>query len=63
MYKLFSSDNITTKELIILGSGLLYFIISTDIIPDFIFPIGFLDDVIAIKIVLNKFSRLSMIEE
>ncbi|MBS5825463.1 MAG: helix-turn-helix domain-containing protein [Clostridium argentinense] len=63
MYKLFSSDNITTKELIILGSGLLYFIISTDIIPDFVFPIGFLDDVIAIKIVLNKFSRLSIIEE
>ncbi|WP_291580667.1 YkvA family protein [Clostridium sp. UBA6640] len=63
MYRLFCSDNITTKELIILGSGLLYFIISTDIIPDFIFPIGFLDDVIAIKIVLNKFSQLSAGEE
>lgn len=63
MYKLFCSDNITTKELIILGSGLLYFIISTDIIPDFIFPIGFLDDVIAIKIVLNKVSQLSTEED
>lgn len=63
MYRLFCSDNITTKELVILGSGLLYFIISTDIIPDFIFPIGFLDDIIAIKIVLNKFSKLSSAEE
>ena len=31
----------------IIGSALLYFILSTDIIPDYVFPFGYLDDTIA----------------
>lgn len=57
MYKQFCDDNISTDQRAILGSGLLYFILSTDIIPDYIFPIGYLDDVLAVKLVLDRFSQ------
>ncbi|MDP1512755.1 DUF1232 domain-containing protein [Paenibacillus sp. CMAA1739] len=54
MYQLYSSDNITSEERSILGSGLLYFVSATDIIPDYVFPLGYLDDAIAVQIVLNR---------
>jgi len=59
IYKQFNDDNLTTKQHAILGSGLLYFIFSTDIIPDYLFPIGYVDDFIAIKLVLNRLSLSS----
>ncbi|WP_313430864.1 DUF1232 domain-containing protein [Siminovitchia terrae] len=40
-------------ELALIGGALLYFIIPVDVIPDYIFPIGYLDDAIAVQIVLN----------
>lgn len=58
MYKQFCSKDIPIKELLLIGSGLLYFITPIDIIPDFIFPIGFLDDIIAIKIVLDMLDKI-----
>ncbi|MEC0184209.1 DUF1232 domain-containing protein [Paenibacillus peoriae] len=54
MYQLYSSDNITLEERSILGSGLLYFVSATDIIPDYVFPLGYLDDAIAVQIVLDR---------
>jgi len=54
MYQSYSSDNITLEERSILGSGLLYFISATDIIPDYVFPLGYLDDAIAVQIVLDR---------
>lgn len=53
MYKEYCSRGLTAKEYMILGSALLYFITTVDIIPDFIFPIGFIDDMMAINLVLN----------
>ncbi|ABK61060.1 DUF1232 domain-containing protein [Clostridium novyi] len=58
MYKQFCSKDIPIKELLLIGSGLLYFVTPIDIIPDFIFPIGFLDDIIAIKIVLDMLDKI-----
>ena len=57
MYVLFSKEDITTEECAILGSALLYFILSADIIPDYIFPIGYLDDAIAVQLVLNRLAQ------
>ncbi|WP_179032414.1 DUF1232 domain-containing protein [Paenibacillus kribbensis] len=54
MYQLYSSENITPEERSILGSGLLYFVSATDIIPDYVFPLGYLDDAIAVQIVLDR---------
>ncbi|AYF53884.1 DUF1232 domain-containing protein [Clostridium botulinum C] len=57
MYREFCSKDIPLKEFLLIGSGLLYFITPIDIIPDFIFPIGFLDDIIAIKIVIDMLEK------
>ena len=62
IYKLFCDDNLTTNQHAILGSGLLYFIFSTDIIPDYIFPIGYIDDFIAIKLVQNRLSQINKVQ-
>ncbi|WP_315118646.1 helix-turn-helix domain-containing protein [uncultured Clostridium sp.] len=59
MYEQFCNDSISTKERAILGSGLFYFILSTDIIPDYIFPYGYFDDVIAIKLVIDRLSKIN----
>lgn len=54
MYKKFCDESLPEEIHALLGSGLLYFILSVDIIPDYIFPIGYLDDIIAIKLVLHN---------
>ncbi|KMT23199.1 DUF1232 domain-containing protein [Clostridium cylindrosporum] len=58
MYQRFCSKNTSLREIILTGSALLYFITSTDVLPDFIVPIGFLDDFIAMKIVLNSMDSI-----
>ncbi|MBE1443401.1 DUF1232 domain-containing protein [Paenibacillus sp. OAS669] len=57
MYELFGKEDLSTEKRAILGSALLYFILSTDIIPDYVFPIGYLDDAIAVQIVLERLSQ------
>lgn len=46
------------EEKSVLGGGLLYFILSTDQIPDYIFPIGFLDDALAVQIAWTRFTQM-----
>ena len=53
MYEKFRLNKGTPRELAIVGSALIYFIVSVDIIPDYIFPVGFIDDAMAIQIVAN----------
>lgn len=59
MYERFCKNTVTTKERALLGSSLLYFILSTDIIPDYVFPFGYLDDAIAVQLVLNRLSQMN----
>ncbi|MFG3614168.1 helix-turn-helix domain-containing protein [Rummeliibacillus sp. G93] len=40
-------------ELALIGSSLLYFIIPVDVIPDYLLPIGYLDDAIAVQLITN----------
>ncbi|RXZ84886.1 DUF1232 domain-containing protein [Paenibacillaceae bacterium] len=58
MYEKISREDISDAERAVLGSVLLYFILTTDIIPDYIFPIGYLDDAIAIKLGLERLAEL-----
>ncbi|MFD3448396.1 DUF1232 domain-containing protein [Microbacteriaceae bacterium 4G12] len=58
MYTLFFKDGTPQKERALLGSALLYFVLSIDIIPDYVFPFGYLDDAIAVQLVLNRLSKL-----
>ncbi|WP_416825457.1 DUF1232 domain-containing protein [Ectobacillus polymachus] len=57
LYIQYCDDKTSTSERTIIGSALLYFILSVDIIPDYIFPIGYLDDAIAIQLVLNRLGQ------
>ncbi|MED1204425.1 helix-turn-helix domain-containing protein [Heyndrickxia acidicola] len=57
MYERFRLRQGTPVELILIGAALLYFISPVDVIPDYIFPIGYLDDAMAVQIIadiLNK---------
>lgn len=58
MHQQFLQGNVTEGERAILGSAVLYFILSTDIIPDYIFPIGYLDDAIAVQLIMDRLSRM-----
>ncbi|WP_141902980.1 helix-turn-helix domain-containing protein [Lysinibacillus sp. Y5S-8] len=50
LYEKFTTNKGTLFELTIIGSTLLYFIIPVDVIPDYLFPIGYLDDAIAVQL-------------
>lgn len=50
LYEKFTLGNGTIFELTLIGSTLLYFIIPVDVIPDYLFPIGYLDDAIAVQL-------------
>ncbi|WP_249872076.1 DUF1232 domain-containing protein [Oceanobacillus saliphilus] len=53
MFDKFKDRNGTRYELALMGSALLYFIFTVDVIPDYIFPIGYLDDAIVVQTVLQ----------
>ncbi len=59
MFHRYLEPETSEEERAILGSGLLYFVLSTDAIPDFMFPIGYLDDALAIQITRDRLSNLS----
>ncbi|QDX94116.1 DUF1232 domain-containing protein [Brevibacillus laterosporus] len=63
MYVQFCHDETQPLERAVIGSALLYFILSVDIIPDYVFPIGYLDDAIAVQLTLQKLGRLQEKEE
>lgn len=52
-YHQFKENKRPGYKLALMGSALLYFIVPVDVIPDYIFPIGYLDDAVAVKIVLK----------
>jgi len=54
LYKMFSLEDIDSNIQAIIGSVLLYFILSADVIPDYVFPIGYLDDAIAVNLVVSR---------
>lgn len=54
-YELFCSDNISKEKKAVIGSALLYFVLTIGVIPDYMFPIGYLDDALAVKIVEKKY--------
>ncbi|GMA60331.1 transcriptional regulator [Alicyclobacillus fastidiosus] len=54
MYRLYVDEETEPQNKQLIGSALLYFILATDIIPDYMFPLGYLDDAIAIDIVWKE---------
>jgi len=58
MYKLYLDIETDLEMKHIIGSLLLYFILPTDIIPDYLFPIGYLDDAMATDLVWLQIQEL-----
>lgn len=54
MFSKFTMKQGTMTQLTLMGAALIYFISTVDCIPDYIFPIGYIDDAIAIKIVSHN---------
>ncbi|WP_342047290.1 helix-turn-helix domain-containing protein [Bacillus sp. OTU530] len=56
MYETFFLKKSTKRALVLIGSALIYFILPVDVIPDYIFPIGYIDDASAVQIVTSLLS-------
>ncbi|PCK20363.1 DNA-binding protein [Bacillus pumilus] len=59
MHNSFMNGRGTSRELMLMGGALLYFIMPVDLIPDYIFPIGYIDDAAAVQVVLNQLTNRS----
>lgn len=57
MFEKFRLMKASPRHLAIMGGALVYFILPVDVIPDYIFPIGYLDDAIAVQIVLGLINK------
>lgn len=53
MFLKFRLKKAPAAELGLIGSALIYFILPIDLIPDYIFAVGYLDDAIAVQFVMN----------
>ncbi|MFD1416108.1 DUF1232 domain-containing protein [Oceanobacillus jeddahense] len=56
-YTHFTQNKRAPFTLAVMGGVLLYFITPVDVVPDYIFPIGYMDDAIAVQIALKKLSN------
>lgn len=53
-YDQFCSPQIAEEQQAVIGSALLYFIWTAEVIPDYLYPVGHLDDAIAVTLVERK---------
>jgi len=58
LFNKFCSEDTSPDEQAVAGSAILYFILSMDVIPDYMFSIGYLDDAIAVNLVLKRLMLL-----
>lgn len=59
LFRHFKTQDIAKRELAIIGSALLYFIVPVDVIPDYLFAIGYVDDAIAVQIASSVIKKNS----
>ncbi|TBL73067.1 DUF1232 domain-containing protein [Paenibacillus thalictri] len=62
MYSQFCNEENHSERRAVLGSALLYFILSADIIPDYVFPLGYLDDAMAVQMALEKLNEIGSMD-
>lgn len=56
LFQLYCADKTETQIRSIAGSALLYLILTPDVIPDYAFPLGYLDDAIAVVLTVKRLS-------
>ncbi|WP_301109665.1 DUF1232 domain-containing protein [Sporosarcina sp.] len=59
LFSRFKTRNGDAGELAIIGSALLYFIVPIDVIPDYLFAVGYLDDALAVQIASSAVTKNS----
>lgn len=57
MFSRFSNRKGAVKELGLMGAALLYFVVTKDLLPDFLFPVGFMDDAIVVQVVMKQLEK------
>lgn len=57
MFQRFRDKKVPLKEFLLIGSALLYFITTIDLVPDYLLPIGYIDDAIAVNLVQNSLEK------
>lgn len=57
MFSKFCQNDSSLKQLSLIGGALLYFITSIDIIPDYLFPLGYIDDAFVVEFVSSKLKK------
>ncbi|CAD2071495.1 transcriptional regulator [Jeotgalicoccus coquinae] len=54
MYRYFINDKGTLKSQLLVGAALIYFIVTTDLLPDYLLPVGLLDDAFIVQVILQR---------
>lgn len=54
LYALYCNKDTPAQARAISGSAILYMILMQDVIPDYVFPLGYLDDAIAVMFTINR---------
>ncbi len=57
MFDRFKNQQGSQLELATMGSALLYFIIPVDVIPDYLFAVGYLDDALAVQLISKNLMK------
>ncbi|OZB91750.1 DUF1232 domain-containing protein [Paenibacillus sp. XY044] len=58
LYARYHEPDVPANMKTVIGSGLLYFVLSADIIPDYSFPLGYIDDALAVRLVLERLKEM-----
>ncbi|ARD47097.1 DNA-binding protein [Sporosarcina sp. P37] len=59
LYNRFKMRDAAKRDLAVIGSALLYFIVPVDVIPDYLFAVGYLDDAVAVQIASSVLTKNS----
>lgn len=61
MYGYFINDKDNHRSQLLVGAGLLYFIVTTDLIPDYLLPVGLLDDAFIVQVILQRLENKNIL--
>lgn len=61
MYGYFINDNGNLKTQLLVGTALLYFIVTTDLLPDYLLPVGLLDDAFIVQVILQRLENKNIL--
>lgn len=57
MFSMFINRKGSVKELGLMGAALLYFVVTKDLMPDYLFPVGFMDDALVVQVVMKQLEK------